>query len=41
MEERVKLDAEMVARLRRERDKLCHTVKRLRSERGMAYGERN
>ena len=41
LEQRVKLDAKMVARLCTERDELRHTVERLCSERGMAYVERD
>ena len=41
LEQRAKLDTETVARLHKERDKLCHTAERLRSEHGMAYGERD
>ena len=41
LEQTVKLDAEAVTWLRKERDELCQTMERLRSERGMAYGERN
>ena len=41
LELRVKLDAEMVTRLRMEQDELCYTMERLRSEHGMAYGERD
>ena len=41
LEQRAKLDAEAVARLRKERDELRHTAERLRSERGAAYGERD
>ena len=39
LEQRAKLDAEVVAQLHKERDELCHTVERLCSKRGMAYGE--
>ena len=35
----MKQDAEMVARLRAERDKLRHTMERLCSESGVAYEE--
>ena len=41
LQQRADQDAKVIARLRRERDKLCHTVKRLRSEHGVAYGERD
>ena len=41
LEQRAKLDAEMVTRQRTERDELCHTAERLRSERGVACGERD
>ena len=41
LEQRAKLDAETVARLRKERDKLRQTMERLRSEHGAAYGERD
>ena len=41
LEQRAKLDAEMVGQLRTERDKLCHTTERLRSEHGAAYRERD
>ena len=41
LEQRVKLDAEVVARLRKERDKLRHTTERLRSERSATCEERD
>ena len=41
LEQRVKLDAEAVAWLRKDRDELCHIVERLRSERDAACRERN
>ena len=41
LEQRAKLDAEMVARLRMERDELRYTMERLRSEHGTAYEERD
>ena len=37
----MKLYSETVARLRTERDELCHTAERLRSEHGAARGERD
>ena len=39
LEQRVKLDAETVSRLRTERDEPCHTAERLCLEHGGAYGE--
>ncbi|XP_066315515.1 uncharacterized protein [Miscanthus floridulus] len=41
LEQRAKLDAEVVAQLRKERDELRHTTERLCSEHGAAYGECN
>ena len=41
LEQRVKLDAEAVARLRKERDELCHNAERLRSKRGAVCEERD
>ena len=41
LEKRVSLDATAVAQLRKERDELLQTMKRLRSEHGMAHEERN
>ena len=41
LEKRVSLDATAVAQLRKERDELLQTTKRLRSEHGMAREERN
>ena len=41
LEQREKLDTEMVARLRMERDELCHTTERLRSECDAACGQRD
>ena len=35
----MKLDTKVVARLRKERDKLCHTMERLYLEHGVAYEE--
>ncbi|XP_066396181.1 uncharacterized protein [Miscanthus floridulus] len=39
LKQRVKLDVEMVARLRMEQDELRHTAERLYSKHGVAYGE--
>jgi len=39
LQQRVNLDAKLIARLRRERDKLRQTVERLCSERGMGCEE--
>ena len=39
--QRASLDAEAIARLRKERDELIQTAERLRSERGMAREERD
>ena len=39
LQQRANQDAEVIARLRRERDELCQTVERLRLERGVAHGE--
>ena len=41
LEQRAKLDVEAVAQLCKERDELRHTIERLGSERGVAYGERD
>ena len=41
LQKRVNQDAEVIARLRRERDELCWTEERLRSERSMAHEERD
>ena len=41
LQQKANLDAEVVARLRRERYELCQTAKRLRSERGTAREERD
>ena len=41
LEQRVKLDVETVARLRKEQDELRQTAERLRSEHGAAYEERD
>ena len=39
LEQRVKLDTEVVAQLLTERDELCHIAERLPSERSVACGE--
>ena len=39
LQQRVNLDAKAVARLLKERDELCQTMERLRSERGVAHRE--
>ena len=41
LQQKANLDAEVVTQLRRERDELCQTMKRLCSERGTANGERD
>jgi len=41
LQQKANLDADVVARLRKERDKLRQTVERLRLERGMACEERD
>ena len=41
LEQRVKLDAKAVAWLHKERDELRQTMERLRSEHGVARGERD
>ena len=41
LEQRAKLDAEAIAQLHKERDELCQTTERLRSERGTTYRERD
>ena len=41
LQQRANQDAEVIARLRRERDELCQTMERLRSERGMVREERD
>ena len=41
LQQRVSLDAEAIARLCKERDELCQTTERLRSERGTVREERD
>jgi len=41
LEQRAKLDTKAVAQLRKGQDELCHTMERLHSEHGVAYGEHN
>ena len=41
LQQRADQDAEVIARLRRERDELCQTMERLRSEHSTAHEERD
>ena len=41
LQQRASLDAEVIARLRKERDELRQTTERLRSEHGAAHEERD